>query len=160
MDASDRVPAVPRRRVQTHARIALAAAAGCAVGAILVLSALSVPRPASPGLAACPVNTPFEFNNTSYWGCGASIDWNSGSPPTNISFHGVAFEFYGIDSIDCGQNGVNVTGREVSGQTYTLIIFLSPSDCRPFDSTQFSPDMEFGAIYQGGSPISLLVRAL
>jgi hypothetical protein len=126
---------------------------------ILVLSALSAPGPASPRIAACPVSTPLEFNNTSYWGCGASIDWNRGSPPTNISFHGVAFVFYGIDSIDCGQNGVNVTGREASGQTYTLIIFLSPHSCYSFNSTQFSPDMEFGAIYQGGSPLTLLVRA-
>jgi len=159
MDASNRVPAVPRRRVQTRAGIALAAAAGCAVGAILVLSALSVPRPASPGLAACPVNTPFEFNNTPYWGCGASIDWSTGSAPTNLTFHGVSFALYGVSTMDCGPSTANVTGREPSGQSYTLFIFPSPSNCHFYNTTQFSSDSDFGAIYQGGSPVTLLVRA-
>jgi hypothetical protein len=145
----------------------VSAAVGCGVAALLIFSTFSPPGESYLlGAAACPASTAVEFNNTSYWGCGTSIDWNSGTAPRggptaplSLTFHGVAFVVTGSYSIDCGPSTLNVTGTEASSQSHSLIVVPTPYDCHFSNSPIFSPDAEFGAIYQGGSPVTLLVRA-
>jgi hypothetical protein len=113
---------------------------------------------------SCPPTTTVTVNETVYWSCTATLYWNPSVEPENftvqelavVPFQGVLFNITGYVTMDCPV--VNVTGHETAGMTYSLWIFAIPMNCQYVHPTVLSQDQNFGATWNGGSSIQVLVR--
>ena len=128
---------------------------------VLVLVVLAQATPA-PVTAVCRSVSTLTENDTPYSACILGVRLADPSAPVESSdvehlvFQGMHFEIYGYDTF-AGAPVVNVTGHEPSGETYSLqlacLICQSPGD------SKLSPDRAFGAIWDGVTTLTVLVRS-
>jgi hypothetical protein len=83
-----------------------------------------------------------------------SSPYTNGSPAMYL-FHGVTFRFHVTYWCSPGGGGLVGNGSETSGQTYSFSLSGVPGPSSP---TWYSPDTQFGVIWDRGSIVTLLVR--
>ena len=145
---------------------------GIFLGAVFAIGALYPSPPAVSQTSinlrdqTCALSTNLTVNGTLYSSCNATLYWiEIPSPQTffsiqhlaTVSFQGVSFNITGYNTMECPV--VNVSGKEAAGATYTFLIYPTPLNCQFTQATAFSPDLDFGATWTGGSSIQVLVRA-
>lgn len=145
------------------------AVVGALLGAVFAVGAFSpsgptiLSQPGSSREQTCPPTTTVKVNGTVYWSCSAILYWSANTSLmfavqqlATVSFQGVLFNISGQRTMDCPV--VNVTGREPTAATYSLLIGAVPFDCQLTQPTVFSPDHDFGATWNGVDSIQVLVR--
>lgn len=157
--------------LSTHAVLVVFALAAVFVGSVVAISALSPTGPNSlvpPTKVVeqtCPPTTNVTVDGAVYWSCDATLYWNdslqgpaffSVQQLATVSFQGILFNITGYNTAECPV--VNVTGQEPSGATYSFLIYPTPLNCQFTQPTVLSPDYVFGATWNGGASIQVLVR--
>jgi hypothetical protein len=156
-------PAALRTKSGAYVAILLVCVAGV-VGVLVVVSTSgpSPPMPTGATFQTCPGNATIEINGTNYWTCNVTLNWAgvrlfNTTPHIHAALHGVAFDVYGYPTMECPV--VAVTGNETGGASFSLYIAPSPVNCTLMEPTVVSPDHDFGATWNWGASVELLVRA-
>jgi hypothetical protein len=138
----------------------LAVSGASAVAIALVTAVLGFGVPTSIFGYCRPMGLVSE-NGTIYRSCEVGLDWtNVWYTPKEIAqtfYQGILFNLAGYNTY--GSPVVTVAGHEYTGLTYSFLIYTCPTACNQTNFTVLSEDRLFGAVWDGGPTMTLLVRA-